>query len=260
VSARWTDGEDDARVDVVLRRRLVRAAFQPVVRLGTGLTAGYHATLRGPLGSPLEREDRLLTVAAHRGLRREFDDLRLATTLDAAERAKLTGPLALFVRRDVEAAATDRRAFDGAAVGFPVVVEFDAGAVTTPARIAEAAARTRAAGWRVGLANVAPDDRVTSLLGSVRPEYIGIEADLWGRDRDAFAAIVDEAAQLGSTLLASGVDTDRDAGLLRGSEIAFGYGLRFGRPDLLVRAPQVFDPAGCVAPAGTVVAADVTDA
>jgi hypothetical protein len=168
--------------------------------------------------------------------------------------------LTLFVRRDVEAAATDRRVFDGDAIGFPVVVEFDAGAVTTPTRLAEAAARTRAAGWKVGLANVAPDERATSVLGTVRPDYIGIEADLWGRDADAFAAVVDEAVALGSTLVASGVDTDRDAGLLGGSEIAFGYGLRFGRPDLLVRAPQVFDPAGCHAPAGTVVAADVNDA
>jgi EAL domain-containing protein (putative c-di-GMP-specific phosphodiesterase class I) len=260
VSARWTDGEDEARVDVVLRRRLVRAAFQPVVRLETGLTAGYHASLRGPLGSPLEREDRLFTVATHRGLRREFDDLRLTTTLDAAERARLAAPLTLFVRRDVEAAATDRRVFDGGAVAFPVVVEFDAGAVTTPARIAEAAARTRAAGWKVALANVTAEDGAMSLLATVRPEYVGIEADLWARDADAFAPIVEHAVATRSTLLAGGVDTDRDAGLLTGSEVAFGYGLRFGRPDLLVRPPQVFDRAGCVAPAGTVVAADATDA
>jgi EAL domain-containing protein (putative c-di-GMP-specific phosphodiesterase class I) len=260
VSARWTDGEDEARVDVVLRRRLVRAAFQPVVRLDTGLTAAYHASLRGPLGSPLEREDRLFTVAAHRGLRREFDDLRLATTLDAAERARLAAPLTLFVRRDVEAAAGDRRVFDATATAFPVVVEFDAGFVTTTARAAEAAARTRAAGWKVALANVTPDDGALALLATVRPEYVGIEADLWSRDTDAFAPVIEHAMANESTLLASGIDTERDATLLTGTDVAFGYGLRFGRPDLLVRAPQVFDPAGCVAPAGTVVVADVTDA
>src|SRR3954454_21400872 len=51
VSARWTDGGDDARIDVVLRRRIVRAVFEPVLQLDGGLPAGYCGSVRGPLGS-----------------------------------------------------------------------------------------------------------------------------------------------------------------------------------------------------------------
>jgi EAL domain-containing protein (putative c-di-GMP-specific phosphodiesterase class I) len=236
VSARWTDGDDDARIDVVLRRRVLRAAFQPIVRFERGLTAGYHASVRGPLGSPLEHESQLSAVAAHRGVGFQLDELRLHTILDAAYRAKLAAPLTLFVSRTVDAVLRAPFALrDGA---LPIVVVLDASGA--PEEVARAATRVRAEGCAVALRELSPDDAGTALLAGVAPEFVVVD----GRTHDVPGAI----ARTGATLLASGVDHEADAAAMVAAGIGFGYGQRFGRPDLLVRPPAIFDHDG-LAPA-----------
>jgi hypothetical protein len=52
------------------------------------------------------------------------------------------------------------------------------------------------------------------------------------------------ANETGSVLIAEGLDSDHDVAAMRAAGIELGHGLRFGRPDLLVRAPVLFDAAG----------------
>jgi EAL domain-containing protein (putative c-di-GMP-specific phosphodiesterase class I) len=245
VSARWTDGEDDARIDVVLRRRALRAVFEPVVRLDTGLVSAYAASIRGPLGSPLEHEDRLFTAAAHRGAVRQLDEVRLDATLDAVQRAKLTRPLTLFAKRDpaaVVAAASPSLA--EVARHLPVVIELASVAPVSPGALAEAAARAREHGCRVAVSNLGTDARARALLATLAPDFVKVDVRFVERNDDALPALAACAADAGATFVAAAVDTERDAALVQAAGIEFAHGLRYGRPDLLVRAPAIHDPEG----------------
>jgi hypothetical protein len=231
VSARWTDGDDDTRIDVVLRRRVVRAAFQPIVRLDRGLTAGYHASVRGPLGSPLEHEGQLLAVAAHQGVGRHLDDLRFQTILDAAQRARLAAPITLFVSRTLDAVLAAPTIVCAGA--FPIVIVLDGSAADE--RLAYAASRVRASGCAIALHGVA-DPANASAIAAIAPEFVIVEPLAPGTP----AARV----EAGATPIASGVDYDGDVATVRDAGIEFGYGQRFGRPDLLVRPPAIYDHDG----------------
>jgi EAL domain-containing protein (putative c-di-GMP-specific phosphodiesterase class I) len=243
VPARWTDGDDDARIDAVLWRRMARAVFQPIVRVETGLTVGYQGGLRGPLGSPLEQEDRLVAAAAYRGLAPQLDELRLQQTVEAAQRAKLAAPLALFVTRDIESSVA-APAVDSDST-FPIVVRFD---LALPAdahgRLLDAAQRVRAAGGRVALAAAAPTPRLSTLLEAVAPEFVMLDARTFETDATAVATLLDTLEGTGITAIATNVDAEGEARRVEAAGVAFAYGLRFGRRDLLVRAPVIFDPAG----------------
>jgi EAL domain-containing protein (putative c-di-GMP-specific phosphodiesterase class I) len=248
LSARWTDGDDDARIDAVLRRRMVRAPFQPIVRVETGLTAAYQASLRGPLGSPLEHEDRLFVAANYRGVARELDELRLRTALEAAQRAKLAAPLTLFVKREAYSVLRNPGPrVEG--VGLPLVARFEVGTPTDgPGHLVAAAGRARDFGWRVALAGVvggeASNDQITSLLEAVSPDFVIVDAGASDADGRVLDPLSDYASRSGTTLVASAVDNERDAAWVVEAGIAFAYGLRFGRPDLLLRPPTVFDGDG----------------
>jgi hypothetical protein len=231
VSARWTDGDDDTRIDVILRRRVVRAAFQPIVRLEPGLTAGYHASVRGPLGSPLEHEGELFAVAAHRGVSRHLDDLRFQTILEAAQRAKLAAPVTVFVSRTVDAVLAAPLVVRTGA--FPIAIVLDA--QSPDERLAYAATRVRAEGCAIALRDVPPTDEATALLADVPPEFVIVERGV---------SVPDGVAHSDATLIASGIDYDADVTAALGTGVEFGFGQRFGRPDLLVRPPAIFDHDG----------------
>jgi EAL domain-containing protein (putative c-di-GMP-specific phosphodiesterase class I) len=237
VPARWTDGEDEAYVDVVLRRRLVRTAFQAIVRLDTALPCAFHALTRGPLGSPLEHPERLAGAAAARGVATQLDQLCFATALDAAERARLAAPLRLFVPRApislLHDNAADRRV--------PAVLELSVHAPIDALR--SAAARARALGYEIALDDVVREDAV-GVVDAIRPDFVMVAASAC----DVLAPVL---AAFSALPIAVGLDTEFATAGAIAAGIEYGYGLRFGRPDLLVRAPVVFDHMGLAASSAT---------
>jgi hypothetical protein len=230
VSARWTDGEDEAYVDVVLRRRLVRTAFQAIVRLDTALPCAFHALTRGPLGSPLEHPDRLAGAAAARGAATKLDQLCFATALDAAERARLAAPLRLFVPRAPISVSRD----DAADQRVPAVIELSAQASLDALR--DAAARARELGYEIALDDVVREDAI-GVVEAIQPDFVMVSAS-------ACVVLAPLLATLSALPIAVGLDTEFATARAVAAGIEYGYGLRFGRPDLLVRAPVVFDHEG----------------
>jgi len=230
VSARWTDGEDEAYVDVVLRRRLVRTAFQPMVRLESGLAGAFHALTRGPLGSPLEHPDRLAGAALARGVATQLDQLCFVTALDAAERARLASPLRVFVPRApisvLHDVALDARV--------PAVIELRASAPFDVLR--DAATRAREFGYEIALDDVMRDD-AAAIVEDIQPDFVMVAAS-------ACDVLMPILAGCSAVPIAVGLDTEFATAQALAAGIEYGYGLRFGRPDLLVRAPVVFDRAG----------------
>jgi hypothetical protein len=232
VSARWTDGEEDANVDVVLRRRLLRAAFQSIVCIDSELTAGLRAVIRGPLGSPLERADQLFAAAERRGRVTPLDTLCFDVVVEAGDRAKLQAPLAVFADRDVTAFVANPTA--PATKTSPIVLVF--AATTTQVRpLVDATALARRLGYCVAFSIT--DERDVPAVTATTPDYVIVDT------RTIDAASVTTLAS-SATLIAAAVDSETTLAHARELGIAYAYGMRFGRPDLLVRAPLVFDRAG----------------
>jgi hypothetical protein len=231
VSARWTDGEDGANVDVVLRRRLVRATFAPIVALDSELTCGYRTAIRGPIGSPLEHAAQLQIAAARRGLLGQYEAMAFDSTIEAATRAKLPAPLAVCIGGD------PRGVFSRRDTSFHVVLEFDVASVPN-ALAAAAVSRARGCGYATALRGSLAD--VAGLPGS--PDLVIV--DLHHVERAGEAALTDLGAAV--TLIAEGLDTDAAVERARNLGARYGSGARLGRADLLVRAPVVFDTRGFV--------------
>jgi EAL domain-containing protein (putative c-di-GMP-specific phosphodiesterase class I) len=230
VSARWTDGEDEAYVDVVLRRRLVRTAFQAIVRLDSRLPCAFHALTRGPLGSPLEQPNRLAGAALARGVATQLDQLCFFTALDAAERARVAAPLRVFVPRAPVSVREDG-ALDQSV---PAVIELGAGEPLAALR--DATARARELGYEIALDDVSCED-VVATVEELQPDFVMVAAS-------ACELVVPMLAECPAVPIAVGLDTEFATAQAAATGVEYGYGLRFGRPDLLVRAPVVFDHAG----------------
>ena len=90
----------------LLRRALagngVRALFQPVVRLDNGDVVAYEALVRGPVGSSLERPDRLFAVARQEGLLAELDWACRAAAWRAVEAADVPRGRTILVNVEPE--------------------------------------------------------------------------------------------------------------------------------------------------------------
>ena len=78
-----------AELDRILRERLVRTMFQPVVHLESGAAVGFEALVRGPEGSSLESADSLFEAAYGAGRVAELDWVARASACHAALAAGL---------------------------------------------------------------------------------------------------------------------------------------------------------------------------
>jgi hypothetical protein len=70
----------EAEFERVLRDRLLRTVFQPIVRVESGAVVGYEALIRGPAGSILESPDALIKEA--------YRQNRAGVRLDRARRSE----------------------------------------------------------------------------------------------------------------------------------------------------------------------------
>jgi EAL domain-containing protein (putative c-di-GMP-specific phosphodiesterase class I) len=208
----------------------VRTAFQPIVRLDNALPCAFHALTRGPLGSPLEHPDRLVSAATARGMATELDRLCFTTALDAAERARVAAPLRVFVPRGPISLLHDEIPDQHV----PAVIECSALAPFDA--LHDAAARARELGYEIALDDVAHEDAI-AIVETIQPDFVMVTATAC----DVVAPMLTASP---AVLIAVGLDTELAAAQAFAAGIEYGYGLRFGRPDLLVRAPVVFDHAG----------------
>src|ERR1700749_1664785 len=81
----------------VLRGRLLRTVFQPIVRVESGAVAGYEGLIRGPAGSILESPDALIKEAYRQNRVAEFDWIARASGSRAALAARLAPDDLLFL-------------------------------------------------------------------------------------------------------------------------------------------------------------------
>ncbi len=241
----------------LLRRALagngVRALFQPVVRLDNRDVVAYEALVRGPVGSSLERPDRLFAVARQEGLLAELDWACRAAAWRAVEAADVPRGRTILVNVEPEVLGLGtppwaEELMTKAGSHLRLFVEITERALALrPAELLNAVEGLRARGWGVALDDVGADHRSLALMPFVRPDVIKLDLSLVQANPDvAIAGIVNavnaERERSGAVVLAEGIEDEEHLTTARALGATLGQGWLFGRPDNL--------PMGRPAPAG----------
>jgi EAL domain-containing protein (putative c-di-GMP-specific phosphodiesterase class I) len=227
----------------ILRRRLLRSVFQPVLDLDTGALFGFEALARGPEGSPLEQPERLFAAARDEGRVGELDHACLRAAMDGARRNRLEAPLAVFV--NAESDAVGFGPLPPVDNGVRAVVELKERCVTGHLpELLPAVQRARVEGWGIALDDIGADPRCLALMPIVRPDVIKLDLRRLGRwpagDASAIAeAVCVQAEQTGAAVLAEGIESAAQLQQARALGATLGQGHHLGRPTDRPRRAQV---------------------
>jgi EAL domain-containing protein (putative c-di-GMP-specific phosphodiesterase class I) len=221
----------------VIRGRELSTRFQPIVALDGGTVVAYEALTRGPEGSVWESPDALFAAAREQDLIAELDEACRDTALTSARKAGLTAPGSVFVNSEPECLAL----FAGSvgADSTPMVVEITERALTgDPAALLRAVRSVRESGWLIALDDVGADPASLAMLPLVAPDIIKLDMQLVRtlpnqHSASIMSAVTAHAEATGATILAEGIETDRQLVTAEAMGATFGQGWLFGRPGVL---------------------------
>jgi EAL domain-containing protein (putative c-di-GMP-specific phosphodiesterase class I) len=208
-----------------------RTVFQPIVELGTGHVAGREALTRFDDGiSPHQR----LAEESSRGAGLELEILLARASVQAAATFPNNEWLGLNVSLALVRAGRALRGIIERAQR-PVVLELDARVLTDHAAALELQAALPE-GALLSLAGVEPSYDCLKLVRDLRPEFIKLERG-WVRElqsdparQSLVRALVSLADEVGSQLIAEGVETDAELQTLSDLGVKLGQGYLLGRP------------------------------
>lgn len=253
----------------------VHAVYQPIVELGTGRPVAYEALARGPVGSSLERPDRLLSAARAAGRLGELDWACRVAALRGALDAGMTRSVSLFVNIEPEVALAPPTGKAFAVVReasreLDVVVEVtERSLVLAPAELLGMVSAVRAMGWGIALDDVGAEMASLALMPFLQPDVIKLDLSLVqerpSRDVAAIVAAVNaQTERSGALVLAEGIEDHAHLAAALAMGASVGQGWLFGRPgplpvdvagsgtsDVIVRpAPAAAPPSVVAAAAG----------
>lgn len=234
----------------ILAERAIFPVFQPIVDLSTRKIVGVEALARGPAGSALEFPDALFPAAVAADLLMDLDQLCVTRALEAAQ---VPGPLVpplVFVNAEPAAlprqSSPELRAAVRNSRHFRIVLEFTERALSsTPAALLRVADEVHGFGNSVALDDVGADPLSLAFMPLLEPEVVKLDMRLlrspYTPDTAATAATVSAFAErTGATVLAEGVETERDVPNALAMGARWGQGWLFGRPgplDALIGRP-----------------------
>jgi EAL domain-containing protein (putative c-di-GMP-specific phosphodiesterase class I) len=225
----------------VLRDRLLRTVFQPIVRVKSGAVVGYEGLIRGPAGSILESPDALIKEAYRQNRVAEFDWIARA----AASRAALAGRLApddlLFLNIEPVALASNcppglLADIEEAFGTFRIVLEITERSLDhDPRTLFAGIDRQRPTVNALALDDVGADVRAMSMLSVIRPDIIKLDMKVTQStpSREAMKVlhfVYEEVERTGATILAEGVETKRHDEVVRYLGAPLAQGWFYGKP------------------------------
>ncbi len=236
----------------IVRERLVRSVFQPLVELETGRVVGYEALARGPAGTRLESPAALFAAAADGGWLAELDWRCRASAVEAAAAAGLAAPFSLFVNVEPETVGSecpdDLQPLLTQATSFPVVLEITERALLErPRELLRAVANAREQGSGIAIDDVGADPRSLALMPFLEPDVIKLDLQLiQGRPTREVALTVNavraEAERTGAAILAEGIETHAHEEIALSIGATIGQGYLYGRPGALIPTLRVGKP------------------
>ncbi|MCO8278028.1 EAL domain-containing protein [Actinoplanes sp. TRM 88003] len=223
----------------ILRHRLVTPLFQPIVDLDTGTVVAVEALARGPVGSCLERLDRLFAAASQAGLLGPMDLMCAERAIECELEAANTPPM-LFV--NAEPAALDQpisaRLIELLLSDLPfrIVTEYTERALSTfPAALLRIAGQSHLLGNGIALDDVGADPMSLAFLPFIEPDVIKLDMHLLRNPcapstAEVCAVVAAAAARTGAVVIAEGIETSADVDVARTLGATWGQGWHFGRP------------------------------
>lgn len=235
---------DEATLARAIAGQGLRAVFQPVVDLASADVVAYEALARGPLGSALERPDRLFAAARSAGRLTELDWACRTAALEAVEAAGVATGTTVLVNVEPETLGAPQPAVAEAVMNraertLRPFVEITERAITArPAELLAAVGRMRERGYGVAIDDVGADPRSLALIPLLRPDLIKLDLRLVQQNpslevASIVSAVNAESERTGASVLAEGIETSEHLALARSMGATLGQGWLFGRPENL---------------------------
>jgi EAL domain-containing protein (putative c-di-GMP-specific phosphodiesterase class I) len=225
----------EARIRRVLLSGSLAVVWQPILDLVTGEEVGYEALSRIP-GPPHRPPDRWFAEASDVGLGVALEMMAVRAALAGLPSLPGGAYVAINVSPDVLHAPALASAL-GEVPGHRIVLELTEHApIDHYGAIELSVARHRAAGVRVAADDIGAGFASLRHILRLRPEIMKLDATLTrGIDADPArralaAAMVRFAADLGSSLVAEGIERGDELDALREVGVPFGQGFHLGPP------------------------------
>lgn len=231
----------DAVISALEDQRGIYSVYQPVVRISDGTTVGWEALSRPhhwPPGASVEA----LFVTAHRmGRGRDLDwRCRRSALWDAS---RLDGPL--FVNINVSGLLDPVHGVDQMLLlcqwaqrepGQVILELSERDAIPDLQKLHRVLTEYRVAGFRFALDDLGEGQTTLEVILAARPEFLKLARPLSQSARSDIAArsvvraLVTFAHDIGSSVIAEGVEDDADRTVCGELDIDLGQGWLFGRP------------------------------
>jgi EAL domain-containing protein (putative c-di-GMP-specific phosphodiesterase class I) len=236
------------------------SVYQPIVSLTDRSVVAHEALLRGVVDDREVGGGDLFFVAEQAGWLHRLDRIGRESAIAGA--VPWLGDDDLFVnfnpssifRPQVCLASTERVVHETGIAPEQLVFEVvESHAIADRGHLVSILEHYRSLGWRVALDDVGAGWSSLSLLAAVRPEVVKLDKALVQElpddgARTVLKAVTDLAHQLGATVVAEGIETERLADEVTALGADLGQGWLFGRP---VRPePPVEEPEGRWQPVG----------
>lgn len=231
------------RLEGVLERRLVRSAYQPIVRFDTGTVMGYEALLR-PTGSDAGTSVEELFAAAQKlGYSRDLDWVSRRAALEGA--CAMPDGTVLFVNVSARALLDPVHDSDQmlmllrwtGRLPSEVVLEIsEREVIRNLARLRSVLAEYRRHGFRFALDDVGEGHSTLEVLEAADAEFIKMARRLTEHADEpssagAVRAVVTFAEASGATLIAEGISDLRMVEAMESFGICYGQGFALGHPE-----------------------------
>jgi diguanylate cyclase (GGDEF)-like protein len=238
-------GDAGAMLDAILsKRRVIRATFQPIVRLTDHKVLGYEALARVPgLRDPLDGVEDVFALAHRRGVTKEVDWICRRIAMSAASALPDDAPLFLNVSAamllDPIHPVDHMLLLARWAERSPetIVLEItERESIADKQRLRFVLASYREHGFRFALDDIGEGHSTLELLAAAVPEYVKVAKSItqdWGERgaRAVIEATVAYARSSGSCVIAEGIEDEATADQLTELGVTAGQGYWLGRPE-----------------------------
>ncbi len=231
----------------ILRERLLRPRFQPVIDLSHSRIYGHESLIRGPVDTALHFPDALFAEARRQGL---HPQLELASFRAGAQGFKQNeAPGKLFLNLSGSALIHYwtlwgdemplRLLKDCTLAPSNIIVELTEQDPLSEhmAALGSAFACLREYGMRIALDDYGVGNSNLQLWSEMQPDLVKIDRYFFNgighddRKQNMVRAILKVAQYLGTTIVAEGIETAEDLAVVRDLEIRYAQGWLLGRPD-----------------------------
>jgi EAL domain-containing protein (putative c-di-GMP-specific phosphodiesterase class I)/GGDEF domain-containing protein len=222
---------------------MLRAVFQPIFRLATSEVLGYEALLRGPVGTAMESPAALFATAQDAASAIALELTAAQIAIHAFSAMRLPGKLflnfsAAGVRRLLEDHASMLHTIaDHDLHPSRIVIELtEQTPISDLATFAHELSVARDFGLQCALDDFGTGNANLNLLIELTPDFIKLDK-YFVRDIAKHPAKLDVARSLqqilkgaATSIIAEGLETDDELGVVRDLGIRFGQGVFLGRP------------------------------